>query len=306
MPDARVVLMQPAKQTRPRNTDTEGRYFFADLTPGTYRLRVTAQDFAAYDGVALEVTAGGRVDHNVSLVVTLARQEITVDSRAPLDVDPTNNANTVTLRQSELTALSDDRDNLGEDLQALAGPAAGPNGGEIYVDGFSGGKLPPKSSIREVRVNQNPFSAEYDRLGYGRIEVLTKPGTGNLHGQVFFDFGDSMFNSRNPFALDKPPYQRRMFEGNLSGPIGKRSSFFVEAERRDVGQTSVINAMVLDDQFNIVPYREAVLSPAANTEVSLRLDHQLSEKHTLVGRYEWEQDGQSTQASIPFRCPPGH
>ncbi len=112
-----------------------------------------------------------------------------------------------------------------------------------------------------------------------------------------------MFNSRNPFALDKPPYQRRMFEGNLSGPIGKRSSYFVEAERRDVGQTSVIDAMVLDDQFNIVPYREAVLSPAANTEVSLRLDHQLSEKHTLVGRYEWEQDGQSNAGLDTFSLP---
>ena len=65
-------------------------------------------------------------------------------------------------------------------------PSAGPNGGEIYIDGFSGGQIPPKSSIREIIVNQNPFSAEFDRLGYGRIEILTKAGTGEMHSAHLF------------------------------------------------------------------------------------------------------------------------
>jgi hypothetical protein len=69
---------------------------------------------------------------------------------------------------------------LQDELQALAGPAAGPNGGQIYIDGFEGGQIPPKSAILEIRVNQNPFSAEYDRFGYGRIEpvsptIIAKP-----------------------------------------------------------------------------------------------------------------------------------
>lgn len=164
VPGARVVLLAAGQPDQTRDTDTEGRYSFADLTPGPYQLRVTAQGFAAYEVVALKVTAGGRVDHDVRLVVTLARQEITVDSRVPLDVDPANNASTVTLRQSELTALSDDRDNLGEDLQALAGPAAGPNGGEIYVDGFSGGKLPPQIVDSGGESQSKPF--------FGRIRPL--------------------------------------------------------------------------------------------------------------------------------------
>ena len=83
----------------------------------------------------------------------------------------------IVLNGSDLDALSDDPDQLQNELQALAGPAAGPNGGEIYVDGFQGGQLPPKSSIREIRVNQNPFSAEFNKIGYGRIEILTKPGS---------------------------------------------------------------------------------------------------------------------------------
>ena len=76
----------------------------------------------------------------------------------------------------ETTLAIVDPDELASELQALAGPSAGPNGGQIYVDGFTAGELPPKSAIREIRINQNPFSAEYDKLGYGRIEIFTKPG----------------------------------------------------------------------------------------------------------------------------------
>jgi len=77
--------------------------------------------------------------------------------------EPGFQSNAVVLKGKDLDALSDDPDELENQLQALAGPAAGPNGGQIYIDGFTGGQIPPKSSIREIRVNQNPFSAEFDR-----------------------------------------------------------------------------------------------------------------------------------------------
>ena len=82
-----------------------------------------------------------------------------------LSVEPDNNATALVIKGDDLAALPDDPDDLSDALQALAGPGAGPNGGAIYIDGFSGGQLPPKESIREIRINQNPFSAEYDRLG---------------------------------------------------------------------------------------------------------------------------------------------
>ena len=91
------------------------------------------------------------------------------------------------IKGKDLDALSDDPDELQSELTALAGPSAGPNGGQIYIDGFTGGQLPPKSSIREIRINQNPFSAQYDKLGYGRIEILTKPGTDKFHGIVMMN-----------------------------------------------------------------------------------------------------------------------
>ncbi len=102
-----------------------------------------------------------------------------------VSVDPDSNVSAVVLTGKDLDALSDDPDELSNELTALAGPAAGPSGGQIYIDGFTGGQLPPKSAIRAIIINQNPFSAQYDTPGYGRVEILTKPGTDKLHGQVF-------------------------------------------------------------------------------------------------------------------------
>ena len=125
-------------------------------------------------------------------------------------------------------------------MQALAGPSAGPNGGQIYVDGFTAGQLPPKSAIREIRINQNPFSAEYDKLGYGRIEIFTKPGTDKYHGQFMMNGNSSAFNSLNPFVTETPGYYSEIFNGNISGPISKKASFFFTLQQRDIDNVDVV------------------------------------------------------------------
>ena len=175
----------------------------------------------------MELSAAKTVQLDIALHVQAEKQEVTVKGEPgpQVSVEPDNNAGALVLRGADLDALSDDPDDLAADLQALAGPSAGPNGGQIFIDGFSGGPLPPKENIREIRINQNPFSAEYDQLGYGRIEILTKPGTDKFHGSVFFTAGNNVFNSRYPYAPDKPDFMSKMFEGSVTGPVTKKSSF---------------------------------------------------------------------------------
>src|SRR5208282_866908 len=99
--------------------------------------------------------------------------------------------------------------------------------------GFSDATLPPKASIREIRINQNPFSAEYDKPGYGRIEVFTKPGTNVWHGQGMFNENNSVFNSRNPYLgpdAPSPPYHSEIYSGNVSGALSKKASIFLNVE----------------------------------------------------------------------------
>jgi hypothetical protein len=302
IPNAQITVTSVAGFTTEAISDAQGVYTLK-LLPGEYTIRVSASGFEGSPPVVLTVIAGRTLTHNIPLAMAVVRQEVRVSDSSTPDVEPTSNASAITLKDSGLESLSDDTDELGEDLTALAGPSAGPDGGEIYVDGFSGGKLPPKSSIREIRVNQNPFSAEYDRIGFGRVEILTKPGSAEFHGDARFNFGDSIFYARNPFATEKPDFQRRIFEGTVTGPLHEKSSFTLQVEQRNIGQTAVINALMLDPNLNPFAYRDSVSNPTTNTEVSVRLDYQLSENHTLTGRYEWEKNTEINAGLDSFSLP---
>ena len=208
------------------------------------------------------------------------------------------------LTGKDLDALSDDPDELADDLQALAGPSAGPNGGQIYIDGFTGGQLPPKSSIREIRINQNPFSSEYDKLGYGRIEIFTKPGTDQYHGQISVNGNSSYFNSTSPFATSPPSYDTTQYTANFGGPVGKKASFFINFERRNIGDNAVVNAFVLDPTtLAQMPYNTSVPIPQTRTNVSPRMDFQLTPNNTLSVRYQWWQNDQTNQGVGQFSLP---
>ncbi len=269
----------------------QGKYEVKGLAPGQYTVTAEAKGFAASELPYVEVVAGKSQTLDIQMGIVVQQQEVQVqaDSNA-VNTDPTSNVGAIVLKGKDLEALSDDPDELLQDLQALAGPSAGPNGGQIYIDGFTGGQLPPKASIREIRINQNPFSAQFDRLGMGRIEVFTKPGSDKFHGQVVFHFNNSALNTRNPFAPASPAYQMEEFEGNLSGPISKKSSFFVNAEQRDINEASVINAFVLDSSFNPTPFTQAILNPRKRTSLSFRLDDQLTASNTLTGRFQFNHD----------------
>ncbi len=269
-------------------TDAEGNYAFPSLPPGRYTVRATAPGFSTFENTDVEVTAGRTIPLNLTLPVAVEQAEVTITAESPISTEPENNAGALILRGEDLEALPDDPDDLSDALAALAGPSAGLEGGDTFIDGFSGGRLPPKESIREIRINRNPFSAEYDRLGFGRIEIFTKPGTDRLRGEASLNFGDEIFNSRNPFALTRAPFQTRRYGGNLSGPLSaRRASFFINVERREVDDNSTINAIILDSAFNPTPFNFVVLSPSRRTTLSPRLDYQLNDNNTIVARYTY-------------------
>src|SRR5580693_885357 len=173
--NANVVMTPTAVSSSPVTTQANGQglYEFKGLAAGQYSLTVVAQGFSVYENDNVVITTDQPLRLNVAMAIEVEQQKVQVSDTAPtVDVNPENNAGAITISGKELEALPDDPDELLTDLQALAGPSAEPNGGQLYIDGFTAGQLPPKSSIREIRINQNPFSAEYDKLGYGRIEVF--------------------------------------------------------------------------------------------------------------------------------------
>src|SRR6202041_142161 len=201
--------------------------------PGKYTVTANAQGFAVFIQNDVAISAGQTAQFNIALDINGQQEKVNVQSEGPtLDVNPANNASAVILTGKDLEALPDDPDELQSDLEALAGPSAGPNGGQLYIDGFTAGELPPKSSIREIRVNQNPFSSEYVKLGYGRIEVFTKPGTDKLHGQFLLDGNDSAFNTQDPFVTGPvPSYDSILLNGSIGGAITNKAAFFLSGRR---------------------------------------------------------------------------
>ena len=300
------VSLTGGGSTKTAQTQSDGSYTFAGVRPGAYTVHVTMPGFQPVDK-AVTVTAGGTVQAPIQLQVAAEKQEVTVAAEAgtTVSVEPDNNATALTIRGEDLQALPDDPDDLSDALQALAGPGAGPNGGQLYIDGFTGGQLPPKESIREIRINQNPFSAEYDKLGFGRIEILTKPGTDRLRGMVFFNDSDAVFDSRNPFASNKPDYSNRQFGGNIGGPINKRASFFLDYNERDITNNAITHALFFDPTtFTTTPINTAVVTPMGNRTISPRIDYQLSTNNTLTARFEERLNHFDNSGLGGYRLPP--
>jgi hypothetical protein len=288
--DASVIVTTPDGQSFGATTSKLGAYEVKNLAPGLYKVEAVAKGFSLFEKDGVELKAGQALSFDIPLKIEAQKEKVTVSAEAPtVDVNPENNAGAVVISGKALDALSDDPDELQADLQALAGPSAGPNGGQMYIDGFTAGQLPPKSSIREIRINQNPFSAEYDKLGYGRIEIFTKPGTDQLHGQVEVMGNAAALNSKNPFipATESPSYDKLMYNGSVGGPLSKKASFFVSAQRRDFNDLGIVNATALDSNNNIVPINETVPNDMTRTNVSPRLDYQLSKNNTLTARYQY-------------------
>ncbi len=303
---AAVVSLVGNGATKTAQTQADGTYTVSGVAPGSYTVNI---NFPGFQPVSkpVTVTAGGTVQVPIQLAIVAEKQQVTVAAEAGpnVSVEPDNNATALTIRGEDLQALPDDPDDLSDALQALAGPGAGPNGGQLYIDGFTGGQLPPKESIREIRINQNPFSAEFDKLGFGRIEILTKPGSDKLRGMFFFNDSDAEFDSRNPFASNKPDYSNRQYGGNIGGPINSKGSFFLDYNERDITNNAITHALYVDPTtFNTIPINSAVVTPQSNKTISPRIDYQLTTNNTLTARLE-ERLNYSDNAGLGgYRLPP--
>lgn len=301
---ATVTVIAADGKEKTAITNQQGEFAVNGLAPGTYKVRVFATKFELYEISDVAVTEG-RNDFIATLTVGGVTEEVDVSDDNQISTDPNTNASATVIKGDDLNALPDDPDELEAALQALAGPSAGPNGGQIYIDGFQG-RIPPRESIREIRVNQNQFSAEFDRLGFGRIEILTKPGSDKFRGQAFFNFNDESLNSRNPFALNRAPSQTKFFGGNISGPIKKgKASYFLDLNNRQVDNNTVINALVLDSALNPVSFRQDVQIPSRRFSINPRIDYQINDNNTLILRYGFERSTLDNQGigdlSLPTR-----
>jgi hypothetical protein len=318
IPGASITITTPAGTAVTTTTaDASGQYAVNGLAPGSYIVQSDVEGFAPFASQAIQLGAGQIKRVDISMAMVVEQQSIVVTDESPqVNVEAGGNANSIVLKGADLDALSDDPDELSNELTALAGPSAGPNGGQMYIDGFTGGTLPPKSAIREIRINQNPFSAEFDRLGYGRIEILTKPGTDKLHGRAFVMGNDNIFNTGNPF-VSIPDYHSIQYNGNISGALGKKASFAFTVEGRNIQDANIYTSstavLVSDPSQPCDPTTSgacevgsvtgSIFSPSTRIEVAPRIDLQLGQKNTLTLRYQYERGSSSGSLGSTISLP---
>lgn len=290
IPGAVVTTNGPSGFIKTTTAGNDGRYLFIGLRPGNYSVKASAPGLFLPSPIQLSINSGVQV-LNLQLKVEASRQEVTVQENTgpAVSTDPSNNATALTIKSEDLQALADDPEDLAADLQALAGPSTGPGDGAIFIDGFSGGQLPSKDSIREIRINQNPFAPEYEKPGLGRIEIFTRPGMDKFKGTGFYNFGDRVWNSRDPYARQKAPFLLKEYGGNGGGPLGSKSFFFIDVQRHAIDNGAIIDAITIDPQTLQVidPFTQVFRVPQRRIIASPRLDYQVGANNTLSVRYQW-------------------
>jgi len=313
VPGATVTLTPASGKAQTTTSKSDGTYTFRGVSGGTYVVTATAPGFAVFVKEAFHVAANANVTLDTKLAIADFQQQMTVSAESvTLSVDPDNSAATTVITGAALDALSDDPDELSAELSALAGPSAGPGGGQIYIDGFTGGQLPPKSSIREIRINSNPFSAQYDQLGYGRIEIFTKPGTDKFHGNGSFQYQDKFLDTSIPFlgaANSQPDFHTIFMVGSVTGPIRKGMSFTLNGSHRIVAENGISNPTDIYSTGptstalcapGTLPYTacganpfpttaRAISNPQTRSDVGPRVDLALGAKNTLTAIYRYTQ-----------------
>ena len=117
----------------------------------------------------------------------------------------------------------------------------------LMVDGVEANRATVSASaVQEVRINQDPYSAQYYWPGRGQMEIITKSAADHYHGQFNFLFRDSALNAQNALAPSKPFEQRRIYEGHVTGPIphAPKSSFLGSFNRAEEDLDSVVSATI--------------------------------------------------------------
>jgi Carboxypeptidase regulatory-like domain/TonB dependent receptor len=267
--------------------DANGAFRFDRVAPGRYDVVVTFEGFVP---TTVRVTIGSRAPAplRVSMPLAAIRQEVTVGTTpAEVKVDAASNLDTSGVDANAIENLPVfNQDILTTMSRFLDASAIGTNGTTLVVNGVEMNNLMVSvSAIQQMKINQDPYSAEYPRPGRGRIEVVLKPGSQEYHGVGNLIFRDAALDARNAFATEKPPERRRVLEGFLGGPLGHSDKTSFTASVRAVADD--VSAIVFAEgpsgaieQNVLAPYRNVLAAGTINhqrsttTSMSLTLSYQ--------------------------------
>jgi hypothetical protein len=306
-------------------TAGEGRYVIPALPPGPYKISAELQGFATATRQGVVLVLGQLATADFGLKLAGGHEEITITAQGAV-VDPSHTSVSTVVGQQQIQSLpingrnfisfsvitpgvtTDRTPQQGASATSglsFAGQRARSN--NIMVDGLDNNDLVVGSvratfsqeAVREFQVLTNSYSAEFGKASGGIVNIVTKSGTNDFHGNAFLYYRDKSLNAKDhfekfdvfgsPINRDKAPFSQNQWGGTLGGPIRKdRTFFFLSAERVDISANNFVN---------IDPAAAAILNAAGfpvelgnvpydfkSTELLAKLDHQWTPNHNFVLR----------------------
>jgi hypothetical protein len=287
IPNAEVTLKAKDGKERKAKSGISGDFSIPNVPAGTYSLSSAYQGFQPFLLNELKVPYSGVVSVKMAIAAVEVITDVSANS-ASVSTEPDQNMNAIALGDKEIENLPDNEDDLRDFLNAMAGGGVNGEGANILVDGFSGGRLPPKEAIARIVFNQNPYSAEYSNAGFGRVEIITKPGYGEWRGSGSFGYRNSALDARNSFALTKPPLAQQRYDFFMGGPLLKKKlSTSVFFNRQDTDGSNPTVAKILNNNLAEVPFVDNVPSTTITTFVGGRADYLINKSNTLNVNYNF-------------------
>src|SRR5687767_5641438 len=272
---AQVQLIKNGKVQSTTQTNQRGEARFNKLSSGPYQVHIEAPGFKAYE-VDVDVTGLNR--REITLEIDVIKVDVEVAEDAQVRATNPNAASfSNVMTADQIAQLPDDPEEFENAINQLAGPGA-----QMRVNGFKGGKLPPKSQIREIRFRLNPYAPENHDAGFGLVDIITKPGVNSWHGSFNFGFRDEAMNGRQVFAPFRGPEQQRRFSLSLDGPLWKNhTSLFLNMDGSLFFDARPISATLPSGTFSDLAYR-----PSRRLNLDARVEHVLTKTHTARFQFQ--------------------
>ncbi len=275
-------------------TDASGSFRLLAPHPGAYTVQVSLAGFQTASNPVTIAANSAPAPLAITLGVAASVQQVTVNAGSQVDLTASEtNGDTSVMTSEDLKDLPVfDNDFVTAMGSFLDSGDAATAGSGLMVDGVEANRsVVSPSAVQEVHINQDPYSAQYYRPGRGQIEIITKQAADAYHGQFNFLFRDSVLNAQQDFSPSKPFEQRRIYEGNLTGPVvhSKNTMFLFSFNRAEEDLNAVVNATVAptpDNPGGI--YNVNVPAPTRDTEFSLRIGHQFSDKNSASVMYAFQ------------------
>ncbi|MBZ5621356.1 MAG: carboxypeptidase regulatory-like domain-containing protein [Acidobacteriia bacterium] len=306
--------------------DSEGRYRFPAILPGRYSLKTEATGFRTETVTDIVLNIGTHLDKDVTLTVGSIQESITVTGEVPpIDTTKGDVSGVVTQHQIDTLPVNTRQYlNLALLMPGTTQDASRTfynnveigGGGRFYANGFTVDGVTntwaeqgeprqnfPEGAVQEFKVNTNQFKAEQGLAMGGAVNVITKSGTNEFHGEVFEYFRDSALNNDNKFTQQalqlvgqtgKAPFERNQFGGDVGGPIWKnRTHFYAAYERTETDDSFTLFAAASHQFYSA---NEGVIDkPSHDQMFNLRVDHQISNAQHVFARYSQEWNKQTWQ-----------